>query len=208
MKSLPLVISIDGTSGSGKSTVSKRIAEILGIPYLNTGIMYRAVALWKKMGKDNFTYLSVVDDGVMINGNVISKKDLVGEDVGNLASVIAQDPEIRKRLVDIQRRWALSKGGVIEGRDIGSVVIPETENKFFITALPKIRAIRRMFQLGKKYVSEEDISKTLKEIEIRDKRDSNRTVSPLTIPKGAIVIDSSFLSIEEVVDLILEEIVL
>ncbi len=184
-----LVIAIDGPAASGKSTVAKRLASELGIVFVSSGGMYRAFTWW------------VLENGVdpARTGDVealLEKTEFqCGEqdNIGTIAvnggvSLVAAIPSVRSRLVDEQRAYAKERGVVMEGRDIGSVVFPDTSNKFYIDASPEVREQRRRA---------EGIDDS---IAARDKMDSNRKASPLVIPEDATVVDSSDLSIEEVVE--------
>ena len=142
------VITFDGTSGSGKGTIAKIIADHYGYKYLDTGKLYRALALLILIHSKQGDYLQ--DLGFLmgkINQELLSKKDLYTEDVTNLSSKIAANPEVRKSLLSFQRNFANSPGGaVLDGRDTGSIICPEAENKFYIDADLTIRAKRRYLQ--------------------------------------------------------------
>jgi len=214
---LPL-IAIDGPAGAGKSTTARAVAKRLGIPYLDTGAMYRA-----------FTYV-VVKQGVNPNDTgsikrLIARTDMAfneskdefliwidGEEISdklrttNLTKAISkvcEVREVREYLVALQRRWAVRGFGVIEGRDIGTVVLPQTGLKIFMTAQPEIRAARRGRDLN---ISEDHkaLAKLTKEIAERDRRDMNREESPLRKAKDAILIDTSNSTFEEQVDQIVK----
>lgn len=209
-----MIIAIDGPAGSGKSTVAKLVAKKLGFLYLDTGAMYRAVAY--KMKKENLSEKELIekldsidlklldtdkDIKVILDGEDITGK-IRTEEIGKLASRIAKIPEIREKLVQLQRKIALeAKNAVLEGRDIGTVVFPDAELKIFMTASPEERAKRRYLQLKEKgeNPSYEDILRSVLE---RDKADMEREVAPLKPAKDSIVIDTTDKTIEEVVDII------
>ncbi len=189
------VVAIDGPVGSGKSTVARAVADRLGLDCLETGAMYRAVAAAVLRRGDDADPAAVVD-GVeieMAGGRVVVDGDDVTDEirrpeVGRMVSKVAAVAEVRTLLVALQRRWVEDHGGaVVEGRDIGSVVFPDAELKVFLTATPEERARRR---------SDEDAD----DVRRRDRIDSTRAVSPLVVPDGAVVIDSTGRSVDEVVD--------
>lgn len=215
MTDAPAVIAIDGPAGSGKSTVARRLAERLGAAHLDTGSMYRAVALRVlESGVDPTDRAAVAElvagldiDVVPVAGRVAAvrlDREAVGErlrtpDVGSVSSTIAAYPEVRRRLVELQRRWAERHGGIIEGRDIGTVVCPETPHKFFLWARPEVRAGRRLAQMEAEGRSG-DLRRVTEEMARRDARDAAREVSPLRADDTYTVIDSSDRTAEEVVE--------
>ncbi|WP_297688370.1 (d)CMP kinase [uncultured Anaerococcus sp.] len=205
------IIAIDGPSGSGKSTVSEILAKKLGIEYLNTGLMYRAVTkFFLDKGMDEST-----DDEVltrMIDDIKIDFKDgrlyLLGSDVtkdlrndqitANVSWVSAKS-YVREKMVDLQRQIAKNTSFILDGRDIGSVVFPNAKYKFYLTASALTRAKRR-FNQGESDLSVEEIEKAIIK---RDDYDSHREISPLKVAEGAILIDNSELNIDQTIDLIL-----
>lgn len=206
------IIAIDGPSGSGKSTISTKLAEILKIEYLNTGSMYRAVTkyfldhgLGEKANKneiidalDKIT-INFIDNEIYLNGENIEDKirtDLVTKNV----SWVSANPLVRERLVDMQRDIANQKSFVLDGRDIGTVVFPDAKYKFYLTASPRQRAIRRFGQ----HESDLTIDQIEKSIIDRDFYDSNRSVSPLKKAEDAIMIDNSKQTIDQTIESILE----
>ncbi len=187
----PLIIAIDGPSASGKGTLAKKLATHFNLPYLNTGALYRLLALRvieQKIDQENV-------EGLVKN---ISEKDLenenlFSEDVGAVASVIAKNPKIRAALFDFQRNFAKSEeGAVLDGRDTTTVICPDADYKFFVTADVEIRAKRRFNQL--KTTAYEEILAQLKK---RDENDFNRQDAPLKIASDAHIINNGNLSIEE-----------
>lgn len=216
-----MIIAIDGPAGSGKSSTAREVAKRTDSLYIDTGAMYRAVALFcLRKGIDT----SQPDFDTYLNGLSISLKSsesgiavwLNGEDVSDeirsstvseLSSIVSSDVRVRVKMVDMQREMAseaLSRGGsvVMEGRDIGSVVFPDAEFKFFLIADPKVRAERRALQMEEKGVPV-DSRALLDEILARDARDESRSTSPLIRASDAIAIDTSSLSFEEQVENIL-----
>jgi cytidylate kinase len=217
-----MIIAIDGPSGAGKSTLGKMLAKKLGVLYLDTGAMYRAVALAVERSGSSFE-----DEKAAAEIAESSKIELVGEpdslkvfldgddvttdirtlEIAQAASVVSTNSAVRKTMVRHQREIgnAAPNGCVLEGRDIGSVVFPDADIKFFLTAKPEARARRRY---------EEDIVKgrdttyeqTLAEINQRDERDVSREDSPLTIAEDAVVIDTSDLDLTEVFETMLSKI--
>jgi cytidylate kinase len=207
MSSALRVIAIDGPAGSGKSTVAKELARRLGLEYLDTGAMYRAVAfaaLSRGVEPDDdervadiarSAEIEVDDRGVRIDG-VDATVEIRGPEVTRSVSLVAANPVVRTELRDRQREWARRRGGgVIEGRDIGTVVFPDAVLKVYLTAQPDVRATRRA-----KEVTDLDYHTVAADIARRDAYDQNRQHSPLAEADDAIVIDTSSLSIDEVVD--------
>lgn len=202
------VIAIDGPAASGKSSVARLLARRLGLIYVNTGAMYRVATLLAlrrgvaEAGREEEVAQLVAESGAISFGieNGASTLLLDGEDPGDAlssaevnASVswVASIPGVRTALVAQQRRFGEAHDVVMEGRDIGSVVFPHTPYKFYVDASPEVRAKRRALQGG----GADDLIR-------RDKLDTSRAASPLVVPEGAFVIDSSNLTLEEVVDLI------
>jgi CMP/dCMP kinase len=204
------VIAIDGPAGAGKSTVGRAVAARLGLEYLDTGAMYRAVtfaALRRGIdpGDDDdvAALASTVDmtlDGstVTVDG-VDATVEIRGREVTAAVSAVAANGRVRAELVRRQRAWVASHGGgVVEGRDIGSVVFPDATLKLYVTASPRVRAERRVAEIGGE-VAEVEAS-----IIERDRKDSTRAESPLIESTGAVVVDTTGLSIDDVVERILE----
>ena len=209
-----MIIAIDGPSGAGKSTLGKMLAKELNLLYLDTGAMYRAVALAVMRRGVVF-----VDIEKVVNIAENAKIDLIGEpdslkilldgndvtaeirtvDVAQAASVVSTVSEVRRIMVEHQRTLGenSAKGCVLEGRDIGSVVFPNADIKFFLTAKPEARA-RRRFEEDKAKGRMTTYEQTLAEINERDERDVSREDSPLTIADDAVVIDTSELDLSEV----------
>jgi len=216
------IITIDGPSGAGKSTISKLLAARLYYTYLDTGAMYRVVGLMVERtgldlqaanSKEKLVQLLDSFDLKLAPGqeNQETRAFLNGEDVSEtirtpemamVASRVSAEPEVRRKLSDMQRVMG-SKGAIVaEGRDMGTVVFPNAKNKFFLDATPEERALRRQKQLlekGQKVEYEEILSQIRK----RDQDDSSRSLAPLKPAADAIVIDSSEMSIEEVVSFML-----
>ncbi len=209
----PLIVAIDGPSGVGKSTASKLVARALGIPHIDTGAMYRAIGLAAKragVSTRDEAALEALANGVRIDfipgesGRVL----LDGEDVSSLirtpeismaASDVSAVPAVRRVLVRLQQELGRRNGGVLEGRDIGTKVFPETPHKFFLTARAEVRAARRYDELKAKGTAI-DLATVLAETETRDQQDSTRADSPLTYDDSYTVVDTSDLTIDEVVD--------
>jgi len=209
-----ITIAIDGPAGAGKSTIAKRISAKLGILYLDTGAMYRAVALKVlnagvspddaenvvRLLKD--TDIRVVyRDGVqvvLLDGRDVTDSIRTPE-ISSGASGVAVIPEVRLKLVELQRDIARENSVVMDGRDIGTFVLPDADRKFFVTASIEERARRRMLELEQKGVSQE-YENILAEMQARDKNDSGRSFAPLKMAADAILIDTTGKSIEEVID--------
>ena len=213
---LPL-IAIDGPAGSGKSTTAQSVAKRLGIPYLDTGALYRAAA-WaaRERGIDPRNAAGIarlVENVVMTfaqgdSGTRIwvDGREVTGElrtpAVTKLVSPVCEIHSVRERLVELQRRWARRGFGVMEGRDIGSVVLPDAGLKIYLAARPEVRAVRRGLDLGIKD-DREALSRLANELAERDSRDSQRSDSPLRQAPDAAVIDTSGLTFDQQVDSII-----
>ncbi len=210
-------IAIDGPAGAGKSTIAKKVAKKMGYIYVDTGAMYRAMALFMiKQGIDPSDATSIEEackiadisieyrDGeqvVLLNGENVNAY-LRTEEVGNMASVTSVNAKVREKLVELQQKLAKTKDVVMDGRDIGTVVLPNAEVKVYLTASSLVRAQRRALELEAKGESA-DLSKIEADIIERDNRDMTRAISPLKQAKDATLIDSSYMTIDEVVEAIL-----
>ena len=210
-------IAIDGPAGAGKSTIAKKVAKKMGYIYVDTGAMYRAMALFMiKQGIDPGDATSIEEackiadisieyrDGeqvVLLNGENVNAY-LRTEEVGNMASVTSVNAKVREKLVELQQKLAKTKDVVMDGRDIGTVVLPNAEVKVYLTASSLVRAQRRALELEAKGESA-DLSKIEVDIIERDNRDMTRAISPLKQAEDATLIDSSYMTIDEVVEAIL-----
>ncbi len=209
-------IAIDGPSGAGKSTVAKLVAKKLGIEYIDTGAMYRALAL--KMLREGTPMEEHIELFDLLERTPIDFKDgriyLDEQDVSDLirtpeVSKAASDCSafftVRRKLVEIQQNLASQKSVIMEGRDICSVVLPDAEYKYFLTASAEKRAERRVLDLQQKG-EKADYEDILQKINVRDYNDSHREVDPLKKTEDAILIDSTNMTIDEVVDFIISRI--
>lgn len=204
---MPINIAIDGTAGSGKGTLAKQLAKKLGFGYLDTGAIYRSVAYYmietgvdfskgeniaKAVKKINFKVVFENQNGNKVQKNILNGKDLGDkirtEQISLASSIVSQVKEVREFATKIQHEIASSFDVVVEGRDIGTVVLPNANYKFFLTASPKVRARRRLKQLN---LPEENFESILEEIVERDRRDMTRALSPLKAAEDAIYIDNS-----------------
>lgn len=206
----PLVIAIDGPAGAGKSTVGRALADRLGLDYLDTGAMYRAMtfaALRRGVFEGDLAEVAAmaphveltVDGGVVTVDGVDATGAIRGREVTEAVSQIAANPVVRAVLVEQQRGWVREHGGgVVEGRDIGSVVFPDADLKLYVTASARVRAERRVLEIGG------DVADVERSIVQRDRFDSSRAHSPLTETDDAVVVDTTGMSIDEVVDRIVD----
>ena len=200
------VIAIDGPAGAGKSTVGRLLADRLGLTYLDTGAMYRAVAFAAIRGGIDPVDAGPVaalagridlqmGDGRVVVDGVDATVEIRGPEVSRAVSTVAANPEVRAEMRARQRMWALERGGgVIEGRDIGSVVFPDAVVKVFLTASPEERARRRAQEM-----TELEFDQVASDLARRDARDENRADSPLHAASDADVVDTTGLTIDEVV---------
>ncbi len=213
-----LLIAIDGPAGAGKSATARELAVRLGVPYLDTGAMYRAVALMARRaglgptldaaGRGAVTALAGTlcvtfagdprEQRVLLDGTDVTR-ELRDPEISRMASVVSAIPEVRREMVQRQRELAARAGGVVEGRDIGTVVFPEADLKVFLTAEPDVRARRRFDELTRHGLAArwEDVVEEQRE---RDRRDSTRPDSPLRPAEGAVIVDTSRLTLPEVVE--------
>ena len=211
-------VAIDGPAGAGKSTIAKRIARRLGYIYVDTGAMYRAMAYYLIQNQVDAADQEAIaaacqhadisicyQDGeqvVLLNGENVNAY-LRTEAVGNMASVSSAVPEVRKKLVELQQKLARETDVVMDGRDIGTVVLPDADVKVYLTASVETRAKRRFLELQEKG-EPTDLAKIAADIEDRDYRDMHRDISPLRQAEDATLVDSSDMTIDQVVERILE----
>ena len=209
-------IAIDGPAGAGKSTIAKRLAKKLGFIYVDTGAMYRAMAYYFLQhnidAKDENAIAAACPDvdvtityengeqQVLLNGENVNGV-IRNEEVGNMASSTSVYPVVRKKLVELQRQLAKSADVIMDGRDIGTCVLPDAQVKIYLTASSATRAKRRFDELSEKGVSC-DLTEIEKDIIDRDYRDMHRETSPLRQAEDAVLVDSSEMNIDEVVDAI------
>ncbi len=215
---MPLIssIAIDGPAGSGKSTIAKMLSAATGLPYLSTGEMYRAIALCTlRAGVSPDDALAVLDCakkamiGARPDGSggfriFCGEEDVTpllrSAEVSRLSSPVAVHEAVRKLMVELQRNIAIENDVIMDGRDIGTVVLKESQNKIYLDASVEVRARRRLLDYKDKDISYEEVLRDLKE---RDRRDSTRLVDPLRPAEDALIIDSSDMSPSEVIESIL-----
>mgnify|MGYP002604459645 FL=1 len=211
-------IAIDGPAGAGKSTIARRVAKELSFIYVDTGAMYRAMALYllrREVNKDDTEQIgNICQDAeisieyqngeqiVLLNDENVNSY-LRTEEVGNMASVSSAVPRVRENLLSQQRKLARDMSVVMDGRDIGTTILPDADVKIYLTASSLTRAKRRYLELQEKGTVC-NLDEIQKDIEERDQRDMNREISPLRQAKDAVLVDSSDLTIQQVVDRILQ----
>ena len=214
---MPINIAIDGPAGAGKSTVAKQLAKDFGYIYVDTGAMYRAMAyylLTEKVDPENAKEIEDKCQGADITIQYVGGEQVVllnganvngvlrTEEVGNMASTTSKNPKVRERLTQLQKELAAKNDVVMDGRDIGTCVLPNADVKIYLTASSAVRAKRRFDELTAKGESC-DIKKIEEDIVKRDQQDMNREISPLRQAEDAHLVDSSYMTIEEVVEKIL-----
>ena len=205
-------IAIDGPGGAGKSTIAKLVGDKLGLEYIDTGAMYRAVGL--KLNREGIktddlisisnileeTSIDFVNGKIILDGDDVS--DIIRtQEISKLASIYSQIPEVRSKLVDIQRKIAAGKSVIMDGRDIGTNVLTDAELKIFLTADSMVRARRRYEELRSKGVKA-NLDDIHEEIKDRDYKDMNRKLNPLVQAEDAVMLDTSDMTIDEVVNTI------
>lgn len=219
------VVAIDGPAGAGKTSVTRKVASQLGYLLVDTGAIYRSVAFAAKRegvdfvdadaigalahalaGREAIQFANAADGGqrVLIDGEDVSI-GIRTQEIADGASRVSAIPEVRAALLEMQRRAGRAGGVVLEGRDIGSVVFPDAEAKFFLTASVEIRALRRKTELEARG-EPADLDTIAREVRERDHRDSSRPVAPLVQATDAMLVDSSVLGIDEVVERIVEHV--
>ena len=191
-----MIIAVDGPAASGKGTIAKALARHYGLPHLDTGLLYRAVALTVRRME--------LDPGIEADAvaacdfpeDLLADPALRSDEVGQLASIVSAHPLVRAALLQRQKRFARQPGGaVLDGRDIGTVIAPDADAKLFVKATPQVRAQRRHKEL-QGHGSQVSFDKVLADIRARDTRDSSRSTAPLVMADDAALLDTSFLSIE------------
>jgi CMP/dCMP kinase len=214
------IVAIDGPAGVGKSTTSRRVAELLQLPHIDTGAMYRAMALKARRAavpltdEERLAELASETSIELLGSGTAQRILLDGEDVSTsirtpemsmAASRVSAVPAVRRVLVRLQQEIGRRSGGVLEGRDIGTKVFPETPHKFFLTARPEVRARRRVHDLQSRGL-DQPLEQVLLEMEVRDRQDSTRADSPLSWDASYSVLDTSDMTIDEVVEAIVEQV--
>lgn len=211
-------VAIDGPAGAGKSTIAKQIAKKLGFIYVDTGAMYRAMAVYflrKGIGAEEEEKIAqackeaditiTYEDGmqqVLLNGENVTGL-LRTEEVGNMASASSVYPVVRLKLVELQRKLAKTSSVIMDGREIGTFVLPDADVKVYLTASSLCRAKRRYAELQEKgALGEKTLESIQADIEERDYRDMNREFAPLRQAEDAVLVDSSYMTIEQVIDTI------
>jgi len=194
-----MIIAVDGPAASGKGTIARALARHYGLPHLDTGLLYRAVALTVLRNELDPAKEADAVASCDFDDRLLDDPELRGDMVGQAASIVSAHPLVRAALLQRQRRFAQQPGGaVLDGRDIGTVIAPDADAKLFVKATPMIRARRRHEEL-KARGSTLTYDRVLADIRARDQRDASRAVAPLTQAADAALLDTSFLSIEAAV---------
>ncbi|MDL2121903.1 MAG: (d)CMP kinase [Deltaproteobacteria bacterium] len=211
-----LLITIDGPAGAGKTTVSRELADRLNYKYIDTGALYRVVAFEARaagVSKDDDTGLENLCSALNLNfvkderglrllsNNSDITDQIRAPEISMMASAVSARPVVRKYLLDLQRNMGREKGVVFEGRDMGTVVFPDADKKFYLDASQKVRAIRRYRELESK--TSQTLEEVEREIRLRDENDGKREVAPMKPADDALIVDSTDLSINDVVEMML-----
>lgn len=199
-----MIVAVDGPAASGKGTIAKAIARHFGLPHMDTGLLYRAVALnllrWDGDPESEFSAVRACDFSQVD----FADPELKSEAVGGIASRISAYPLVRQALVERQRDFAGQEGGaVLDGRDIGTVIAPEADAKLFVTASPEVRARRRYDELVRMGLRV-DYDEVLLDIRARDERDSGRAAAPLVRAEDAVLLDTSELGVDAAIEAAIE----
>lgn len=191
-----MIIAVDGPAASGKGTIARALARHYRLPHLDTGLLYRAVALTvRRLDLDPAKEADAVA-ACGFDDALLADPELRSDEIGQLASIVSAHPLVRAALLQRQKRFARQPGGaVLDGRDIGTVIAPDADAKLFVKATPQIRAQRRHKEL-QGHGSQVSFDKVLADIRARDARDSGRSTAPLVMADDAALLDTSFLSIE------------
>lgn len=212
-----MIITIDGPAGSGKSTVARRLAEKLSVRFLDTGAMYRAIALavlQAHVSPDDGQCVASVArncridlpaDGIFLNGSNVTAA-IREPEVTTVASIIAANPAVRQQLVSMQQAIGAAGSIVTEGRDQGTVVFPDAPHKFFLTASLPARAARRQAELQRKSLPQ-SLDEVMDQIRLRDERDEQRATAPMKPAPDAVIVDTSSMDVDEVVQLLFQRII-
>jgi cytidylate kinase len=193
---MPIVIAVDGPAAAGKGTLARRLAATLGLPYLDTGLLYRAVGRRVlDAGGDPTNPMTAETAAHLLCPEELDRSDLRGPEADAASSAVAAIPAVRAALFDFQRHFALRDGAVLDGRDVGTVVFPEASAKLFVTAVPAERARRRWLELRGKG---QDVALAVieQEMRARDERDSQRTAAPLRPAADAVMLDTTHMDAE------------
>lgn len=194
-----MIIAVDGPAASGKGTIARALARHYGLPHLDTGLLYRAVAFALNEAGGDLEDEAAVGAATRFPDALLERPELRSEDMGAAASRISALPLVRRALLERQRAFAAQGGGaILDGRDVGTVIAPQADAKLYVTARPRVRAQRRLLELERRGIAA-DLDSLTAEIEARDKRDMERAEAPLKMAEDADLLDTSDLGIDAAV---------
>lgn len=204
---MSFIIAIDGPAAAGKGTLARRLAAALDLPYLDTGLLYRAVGRRVlDSGGDPADAVLAHEQACALTPQDLARTDLRGPQADRAASLVATHPQVRMALVAFQRNFGTEHGAVLDGRDVGTAIFPDAAVKFFITASDAARAERRWLEMREKGDTQTTLAQVAADMTARDARDTSRAAAPLRAAEDAVVIDTTGLSADQVFDQVLQQV--